>query len=181
MAIGQKQQRVSELYFYLYNRSLHPELFDIYQEQRVERGAYEAQIWVTGISHLVGFFRGDASVTELLAEDDSILPRRGRLVAAPIRGEKDHQATHVQGIRYMSSFQVERMSARVFSKMQEEELSQGPRRGLFVPFPEWGVGSLMPFTHIDYEAKVDMLHIFAYHAFPEELTVVKTQSIFELV
>ena len=39
---------------------------------------------------------------------------------------------------------------------------------------------LTPFTFIDYEAKPTELHVFAFHAFPDDLTIVKTQSIFEL-
>ena len=180
MPTGQKLQRVSELQFFLYNRPLHPELFEIYHDHRIGKRAYEAHIWITGVSHLVGFYRGDAAITELLAESDDLLPRRGRLLAQPVKGEKNHEATHADGIRYMTSFQVERMSPRLFAKTHDELIDQGARTGLFVPFPEWSTREMMPFTHIDYEARANMLHLFAYHAFPEELTVIKTQSLFEL-
>ncbi len=56
----------------------------------------------------------------------------------------------------------------------------GPDHGIFVPFPQWVSNTLTPFTYIDYEAKADQLHVFAYHAFVDELTLIKTQSIFEL-
>ena len=54
------------------------------------------------------------------------------------------------------------------------------QRGLFVPFPGWMSRSLTPFTYIDYDARPNQLHVLAFHAFPDELAVVKTQSIFEL-
>lgn len=180
MSVRQKQLRVSDLHFHLYNRALHPELFDIYHDHRIDKGAYKAQIWVTGVSHVVGFYRGDAAITELLASGDTRLPRRGLLASVPVRGEKDHEATHDQGIHYMTSFQVERMSRRLFTRTHEDIIDRGSAEGLFVPFPEWRVGPLMPLTHIEYEAKADMLHVFTFHAFPEEFTVIKTQSIFEL-
>ena len=181
MSTGQEQLRTSQFHYQLYNRPLHPELFDIYHDHRIAKGPYEAQIWVTGVSHVTAFYYGEATILERLAEDDALLPLRGRLVSMPVRGEKDHQATHVEGIRYLTSYQVERMTPRLFGRMHEEMIDHGAKTGLFVPFPEWASGPLMPFTHIDYDAKVDMLHVFTYHSFPEELTVIKTQSIFELI
>ncbi|MCK4601239.1 MAG: DUF2617 family protein, partial [Phycisphaerae bacterium] len=81
---------------------------------------------------------------------------------------------------YMMNFQVESMSPTVYSKTHHDLARLGAQRGLFVPFPMWMTRSLTPFTYIDYEAKPNQLHVFTFHAFPEDLTVVKTQSIFEL-
>ena len=80
----------------------------------------------------------------------------------------------------MMSFQVETMSPAVYSKTHPDLARSGGRRGLFVPFPMWMTRSLTPFTYIDYEAKPNELHVCAFHAFPADLTIVKTQSIFEL-
>jgi hypothetical protein len=180
MPLRQKQ-RVSELHFFLYDRPLHPELFDIYHDHRIVKDGYEAQVWVTGISHLVGFYRGEAAMVELLAESTAELPARGKLVSLPVRGEKEREINHVGGLRYIMSFQVEKMSARLYAKAHDELAGQAAQRGLFVPFPEWAANALSPFTYIDYEAKLRELHVFAYHAFPDELTLIKTQSIFELL
>ena len=45
--------KVTELVFQLYGRSLHPELFNIYQSRTIRRGAYEATIQITSAGHLV--------------------------------------------------------------------------------------------------------------------------------
>jgi len=179
MAIGQKQT-VSKLRFFLYDRPLHPELFDIYHDHHVVKRAYEAQVWVTGCSHLIGFYRGSSSLVEMTAEADSELPSRGRLLEMPFRGERDHQCKRAEGINYMMNFQVESMSPAVYSRTHHELARLGARRGLFVPFPHWMTRKLTPFTFIDYEAKPSELHVFTFHAFPEDLTIIKTQSIFEL-
>ena len=47
MSIGQKQT-VAKLRFYLYERPLHPELFEIFHDHHIVKDSYEAQIWVTG-------------------------------------------------------------------------------------------------------------------------------------
>ena len=72
------------------------------------------------------------------------------------------------------------MSPRLYAKVHGDLAAHGAGRGILVPFPEWTGNGLTPFTYIDYEAKVGQLHVFAYHAFADELTLIKTQSIFEV-
>jgi hypothetical protein len=192
MTIGQ-QQSVSTLRFLLYDRPLHPELFEIHHDHRIFKSAYEARIWITGCTHVISFHRDKLTLVELMADAQADLPQRGLLLELPIRGERDHDCKRAGGINYMTSFQVERMSQQVYSRTHRELAGAsnpgatesgtghaGDRRGLFVPFPSRGSRSLPPFTYIDYDAKPNELHIFAYHAFPEDLTMIRTQSIFEL-
>jgi hypothetical protein len=179
MSISQKQ-RVGSLRFYLFDRPLHPELFDIYDDSRVTRGAYEGQVWVTGCTHVVSFFRGGRTLSEVIAGAEVSLPQRGRLLELPFRGEKDHQCRRAEGINYMVNFQVETMSSAVYTRTHHDLARTGAKRGLFVPFPMWMAHSLTPFTFIDFDARPNELHVMAFHAFPEDLTMIKTQSIFEL-
>jgi len=179
MSIGEKQ-RLSALRFFLYDRPLHPELFDIYHDHHIIKNGYEAQIWVTGCSHVIGFYRDKFSLVEVTAEAEAELPQRGQLLELPFRGERDHECKRSEGINYMMNFQVENMSPGVYSKTHHDLAKQGAKRGLFVPFPMWMANQLTPFTYIDYQAKPNELHVFTFHAFPEELTIIKTQSIFEL-
>ena len=82
----------------------------------------------------------------------------------------------------MMNFQVEQMSPMVYHKTHHDLAKIGAARGMFVPFPTWMTNPpLTPFTFIDYEAKPSGLHVFAFHAFPDDLTIVKTQSLFELI
>ncbi len=179
MNIGQTQ-RLESLRFFLFERPLHPELFDIYGDVRIKKPGYEAQLWVTGCTHVIGFFRDGLSLVEVIAGEEIPLPSRGQALSLPFRGEKAHQQKRPDGINYMMNFQTETMNAPVYHNTHHDLVRQGTKRGLFVPFPMWTSNSLIPFTFIDYEAKHNELHILAFHAFPEALTIVKTQSIFEL-
>lgn len=180
MSLGQ-QKRVSSLRYYLYDRPLHPELFDIYHDHQIRKKSYEAQIWVTGCTHVVSFFLQDSSLVEVTADLQLELPQRGRLRELIFRGERSHECKRIDGINYMVSFQVEQMSPMVYNRTHHELARQGTKQGLFVPFPMWMTHSpLTPFTYIDYEARSNHLHVFTFHAFPEDLTIVKTQSLFEL-
>jgi len=179
MALGQKQS-VASLNLVLYNRALHPELFDIYHDCSIVESYFDASIWVTGCSHVIRFSVGDLSITEVIAEADDELPERGLVASFRCRGEKQHQYDHETGVRYMMNLQTESVSEKVYAKVHADLSSSGDKRGLFVPFPQWQVGDLTPFTYVDMRATPRGLHVFAFHTFPEDLTVIKTQTLFEL-
>ncbi|MFW6133287.1 MAG: DUF2617 family protein [Planctomycetota bacterium] len=185
MPIGQKQT-VGSLRFLLYERALHPELFEIAHDRHIVKPAYEAQVWVTGCTHVIGFFRGGqtgrptAALVQVIADAGAELPQRGLLLEMPFRGERDHERRRANGIDYMMNFQLERMSADAYGQTHRELARMGVRHGLFVPFPHLRSRDMTPFSYIDYEAKPNELHVFAFHAFPDDAALVKTQSVFEL-
>ena len=179
MALGQKQS-VDTLNFMLYSRALHPELFQIYHQHKIVQPTFEATIWVTGCSHLISFSVGKDTFSEVMAEDQDMLPERGLVASMRLRGEKQHEFQYGQGIHYLMNFQVENMSPKLYTQTHHDLARSATKHGLFVPFPLWRVNGLTPFTYIDYQTTPESLHVFAFHAFPEALTVVKTQSIFEL-
>jgi len=173
-------QSVSELTFCLFERPVHPELFDIYGSRRFFQGDYEAQIWITGCSHVVSvFIRGDC-LTELICPMDQLLPQRGLLKRFAFRGEKAHQCQWSEGLGYMMNCQVENVSANVYRQTQTELRSAGKKRGMLLAFPQRAKDDLLPLSYVDYEARVDELHIHAFHALPEEQVILKTQSLFRL-
>jgi hypothetical protein len=178
--LGQTKQRIDDLHFYLYQRALHPELFHIHQVQHVDQRRYHAEIWIVGLAHVVTIQYGKNFVTELIADESDVLPKAALATSFRFRGERDHCQNFPEGLRYMLSSQVEKMSANLFPSSHRDLLRYAQKRGMFVKFNEWEQDGLAPFTFIDYEAREREFHVHAYHAFPEDLTLLKTQSIFEL-
>ena len=74
MERGQTRQRVEELQFCLYQRAIHPELFQIHEVKRIEQSRYHAEIWILGLAHVVTVQFGDQILTELIATDPEMLP-----------------------------------------------------------------------------------------------------------
>ncbi|MHC4986217.1 MAG: DUF2617 family protein [Planctomycetota bacterium] len=177
----QQQQRVASLKYYLFDRPLHPELFDIHHSVHLRRAGFEARLWVTGCTHVIGFRHGDCWATEVIADRHAELPPRGRLAELRFRGEREHRCALPGGVRYLTSFHMETMSEKVYLATHHDLARQGAGRGLFVPFPTWMTRPpLTPFSFLDYEAKGKSLHVFAYHAFPEDLALIRIQSLFEV-
>ena len=58
---------IEELMFSLFQRPLHPELFQIYASRTLNTEKYEAVIWITGCTHVVSVFAGDICMTEVVS------------------------------------------------------------------------------------------------------------------
>lgn len=180
MERGQLKQRVDELQFCLYQRAIHPELFKIHRVKRIEQERYQAEIWIVGLTHVVMVQSGDQILTELITEEPELLPKTGLATSFKFRGERDHAQSFKNDLKYILSTQVERMTPQLFPATHRDYVHYARNRELFMSFEEWTHDGLAPFTFIDYDARDHEFHVHAFHAYPEEMTLLKTQSIFEI-
>ncbi len=171
---------VSELTFTLYQRPLHPELFTIHRKRIIKTAKYEAQIWLTGCSHVVSVFAGDLCLSELITTPNQTLPRRGLVERFRFSGQRSHKCTLAKGLSYITDFQIEKMSPNLYKQSHADLEKFARNRGIFAKYPERSIGGLEPFTYIDFEARKDELHIHAFHAYPDQVTIIKTQSLFDM-
>lgn len=177
---GQTKQRVEDLLFCLYQRAIHPEFFHLHKVRRLEQRRYQAEIWVVGLAHVITVQVGDQVLTELIAEDHESLPKSGLAASFRFRGERDHTQSFNDGLTYILSTQVERLAPHLFPATHRDYVHYAQNRGLLVTFDDMASDGLAPFSFVDFDARDHELHIHAFHAFPEELTLLKTQSIFEI-
>ncbi|HSW45268.1 MAG TPA: DUF2617 family protein [Phycisphaerae bacterium] len=181
MELGQTLQRVVDQKFVLYRRPLHPELFCIHQNRHLERVTYQADIWITGLSHVVTVQSAGRCVAEVTTEDIEVLPQNGLVTSFQFRGERDHVEKFDDGMQYILSTQVERMNRNLFHASHRDLLNYARTRGMVQVFEEWTEeDNLAPFSFIDWEMRDRELHIQAFHAFPADYTILKTQSIVEV-
>ncbi|MFO0973967.1 MAG: DUF2617 family protein [Phycisphaerae bacterium] len=180
LELGLNKQQSSDLNFYLYRRALHPELFRIYLDRHIETANYQADLWIIGMSHLVSFQSDGRIVTELTGCSSDLLTDRNLITQFKFRGERDFQFRFDDATRYIFSSQVEEMTEHIFRTTYRDLQRYAKKKGLFVPFKQWATAGLEPFSFLDYETRDRELHIHAYHAFPGEWKILRTQSIFEL-
>jgi len=171
---------VEELVFSLFQRSLHPELFQIYTSRRLRTDKYEALIWLTGCTHVVSVISGDTCLSEVISPPSQLLPKQGLIERFRFRGPRSHKCTLSRNVGYMTDFQIEKMSTNLYRQSHIELEKFARNRGIFIKFPKLEVGGLQPFCYIDYEAKQSELHIHTFSAYPEQVTMIKTQSLFDL-
>ncbi len=169
---------VSDLVFQLYGRPLHPELFDILAVRKIQREDYELTIHITRTGHVIAWENADVFLTEVAAEDQS-LPEKRRLLNYRLRGEQNGLLTCAHGISYQMSFQVEVLTPEIFLHIHDEILADGGKRGFLHNFQPNNRLALAPLGFVAAEAKAGCLLLSTFHTFPDEHTVVKTQSLIE--
>jgi len=179
MESPQMNVAVEELMFSFFQRPLHPELFQIYAQRQLNTEKYEAIIWLTGCTHVVSVFAGNTCLTEVVSTPDQMLPSRGLIERFEFRGPRTHKGTLSRGVSYMTDFQVEKMSPNLYRQSHADLERFARNRGVFVKFPELEIDKLQPFCYIDFEARRTELHIHTFAAYPYQVTMIKTQSLFD--
>lgn len=130
--------------------------------------------------HLVTIQFGKGYVTELISPANDLYPKSGLSTGFRFRGERDHTQTLSNGLTYILSSQVERLTPQVFPSTHIDLAKHAQRKGMLVTFDEADSEGLAPFSYVDFEARDHEFHVYAFHSFPDDLSILKTQSIFEL-
>jgi hypothetical protein len=172
--------RVGELVFHLYNRPLHPEIFEVYAERRLVREKQNVHVRITRSGHVVTWERNDVWITEVAAASSDALPDNS-LLQHRIRGEQFGQVMIRPDIRYQMSSQVETLPWEIYLHIHDEILADGARRGILFNFQPNHRLALAPLGFLTIEGNARSLVIQAFHTFPEECTVVKSQSLIDLL
>lgn len=171
--------KVGDLVFQLYGRALHPELFEVHERRTVERGAYKATICVTSAGHLVQWHYRGLTLTEVCASSQHPLPQKRRLFSFRMRGQRSDRLECRGGATYQMSFQLEHVDPEIFWGYQAELAHDAERQGLMHTFSEGARLTLGALAYVNVETRQRSLMVQAFHTFPDESAIVKSQSIFE--
>lgn len=172
--------KVAELAFQLYGRPLHPELFQVYETCTIERGGYSAKIDITSAGHVVTWRYAGLTLTEVAASARHPLPKMRRLLSYGIKGQRTDRVECRGGISYQMSFQLEPAEPEVFWTFQQELANQGVKQGMLHRFNSSGRMALGALSYINMESRSRSLLIQAFHTFPDDYAIVKSQSLFQL-
>jgi hypothetical protein len=172
--------KVAELTFQLYGRPLHPELFQVYQSRRVDRGGYQAKIDITGAGHVVTWRAGSTTLTEVAAAAHNPLPKTRRLLFHRLKGEQSDTVQHRGGIAYQVVFSLEIAEPEVFWAYQQDLVQDAKRDGLLYRFGSGGRMAMGALSYVHVETCERTMRVKAFHTFPDDWAIVKSLSQFEL-
>ncbi|MBX7103381.1 MAG: DUF2617 family protein [Gemmataceae bacterium] len=173
--------RVGNLVFQLYDRPVHPELFETLSVRTVERRDFVLTVRITRTGHVMSWTNRFGHFTEVAAADDAPLPVGRARVNHRIRGERTASFISGKRLHYQCSFQVETLTEEVYSHIHEEILGDSLKRGLLHNFRPHNRWALSPLGFVTTESWEGNLVIATIHTFPDERTVVKTQSLIEQI
>lgn len=174
-----KQRRSGGLTLLLYQRTLHPELFQILASEKVSRRAYEAEIWLVEGGHVTTFVAGKNTLTEVVFTGNEEYTDRGLIQKVPCRGEKYHEM-QAGPIKYMISTQEEQLTQTLYDATKHEIQTYASRRELMSASTPGNGDRGATLSVLDIERRSHELLVQSFHLFDENLMVMKTQAIIEM-
>jgi len=172
--------KIAELVFHLFNRSLHPELFEVYQARKFSRSGFEAEIAITSAGHVIKWRHQGVTLTEVAAAAHQPLPEKRRLFGHPLKGRCHQRVECRGGVTYECDFQLERADPVQFWDYQHDLSWESSANGMFHRFDASGRIALGALSYIHVETRLRSLSIKAFHTFPDDHAVVRTISRFQL-
>jgi hypothetical protein len=165
--------------FAVYARPLHPELFDLLASRTIQHRDFHLSVWLTPTGHVLSWNDGRHYLTEVTMHEDDVCSPRDCLVREAFGHERDVRRELGRGICYQSTFQMEPLTPEVFDLIQGEIRRDGSKRGLFLSIGSEDPFDPEPLSHLTAEYRPGCLFLTAFHTFPEERVVLKTQSLIE--
>lgn len=180
MSIGHKSSNTQIFRLMVYQRALHPELFEL-QGRRIHRHSdYEAETWICRAGHIVRFQSRGHCLTETVLEESDHLPEHGLVHALPCLGEKDFELEASEGqVGYVTTIQTEALTDNLYAATHRELRDfAGETDSMWC---EWNDEDGAPgYSMLDIQKYRGEFHLQSYHMVGSSGMVLRTQSIFEL-
>ncbi len=170
--------KVAELAFKVYGRALHPELFEVLQTRKIERNGFEAKVDITSAGHVVTWWYEGQTLTEVATAANHPLPEKRRLMSHRLSGGLDDSCSCRGGAKYEVSFQLEPADPEVFWAFQQQLVQNDQRKGMLHTFDASGRVPMGAISYIHLETRAKSLLVQAFHTFPDDCAIVKSQSKF---
>jgi len=180
MSVSHKSSNTQIFRLMVYRRALHPELFEL-QTRRVQaHGEYEAETWVMPAGHVIRFQVDGQVLSETVIEGGDHLPETGLVYALPCLGEKDYEMEPSGRIGYVTTIQTESLTDNLYAATYREMLDFADETESLCH--EWideeGNANL---SLLDAQKYKREFHLQSYHLLGPTGTILRTQSIFEVL
>ncbi|QDT37413.1 DUF2617 family protein [Stratiformator vulcanicus] len=180
MAVGTVRPVVSDLVFQLYDRSVHPELIESRATLRFEQPSYSGSVVLADAGHVISLRNEERTVTEVIGIGTITLPERDCLKNRRIIGLRNDEREFGNDLSYQASYQIERLDSEVFARLHEEMLLDASRADVAYRFHPGNRMHAEPVSLARVSAEPTSLLVHAFHTFPDEYAIVRSQTLFEL-
>lgn len=180
MSVSSNRSKVVDLSFQVFARSIHPDWFAVRRHRRVSRAAWEADLRIIEGGHAIVWSAGSSRLTEVLCGPETSLPDRGLLFREPVRVERSATLRQGAAVEYQTCFDAERLDGEVFRHLCDE-LSLDAGKGLYHRFSPSNRLEPSAVSFIRLDARPGGLSVQVFHTFPEDHSIVRTQSLFEIL
>ena len=180
MAVQSIHPSAFELAFRLYDRAIHPELFDVQLTRRIEGPGWIATLSICTGGHVIALRTPGGIATELAAPDTLQLPDRGLSAGHKLGASRDWTVPLSGGIRAHFSAHVDAVDAVAFRNIEQELTLDARNSAISHRFPGAGRLQAGPLSVIRAEPLTRGVMFHAFHTFPGNSAILRTQSLYEL-
>lgn len=179
MLVSFARPEVAELMLRVFDRPLHPELFECHGTARVTHADSVLDIQLCTAGHVLVFRRGRQVLTECISERQQSLPQQRRVMEHRLRGCRT-QTLPCAGVRYSVGCQLEKLDPDVFQQMHEELLADAVKADLAQIYPSASRFAPGALSVVRADVCDASLIVHTFHTFPVDCSIVKTQTLIEL-
>ncbi len=180
MSVNNKSTSAQIYRLMLYQRALHPELFNIQGRKMIKQDNYELEAWIMPSGHAMRFQTSSHCLTEVIIEQEYQLPERGLVHSLPCLGEKEYDETVDDSVRFIAAVQTELLTDNLYATTLEEmkEFAEETNSLTYEWHDRDGNTNL---SMLDIQQFRGEIHTQGYHMIASPPFVLRTQSIFEVL
>jgi hypothetical protein len=179
MPVHDIRPTATQLHYQLYARALHPELFEVRTTRVIEQGGYLLVLRICEAGHLVELRRNGETLVEVNIDEGREIPTRGRCLTVPLGHGRDLEAEPLSDVVFQASVQMERLDPEVFERLTQEFRSDIPHAALAHVFSSRNRLRPDAVSLLFAECGARSVGIHAFHTFPDDFAIVRTQSLYE--
>lgn len=172
---------ISETSYRFFDRPLHPELFSPAVVGRVRTPSYEMTVGICEGGHFLQMSSGGRTIVEVTAPDSQVLSTYGLQQTYFFNDEDELIVESDHPFGYHFAGQVDPVDFGVFTRVQMELEMEASRAFLSFQYPPHHRLLPGPLSLVQVEGNQRTLTVHTFHTFPEDLVVLRTQSLFEFV
>lgn len=171
---------VADMVLRTYERPLHPELFDSMRSCTISVAGHEAIVRLGTSGHVLVFRTEDQTVTEVATTKHDELPDFLKMIDRRLIGYRTHMMD-LPGVRYHCSYQLEHVPLDVYLQLHREMEADARTAALAITIPGATNHSPDSISLLKCDVLPEGLVVHAFHTFPENAAVLRTQTLFELL
>jgi len=180
MTLQMTRPDVADMVLRTYERSIHPELFDSMASCSLTFGTHRATIRLGRCGHMLVFRTNDAILTEVATSKQDSLPEHMKVVHRRLIGYRTHMID-LPGIRYHCSYQLEHVPLDIYLQLHREFECDARQAALTIKVPGVTEHSPESISLLKCDVLPEGLVVHAFHTFPENAAVLRTQTLFEIL
>lgn len=170
---------ISETSYRFFDRPLHPELFSPAVAGRIRTGNYELSLGICQGGHFLQTRSQGKALAEVTAPDNQILSTFGHQQTYFFNPDEELVLEASRPFEYHFAGQIDPVDFSVFTRVQLELEREASKAFLSHQFPAHHRLLPGPLSLIQVEGNERMLTVHTFHTFPEDLVILRTQSLIE--